>query len=393
MTAATTPTQTTDAPIAHVTSAQPLAFDAVRMRMSPAEAERRHEQLLAFVQKVLVVGVDYGDMPGTDKKALFKPGGEKIAQLFGLTWRWIWREAVKDWEKGFFYFESECTIIDRETGVPICNSIGSCNSRESKYGYRWEWEDACRANGIDTRGLKVKTTRNGSKQFRVPNDDPYSIVNTIQKMANKRSFVGAVIAATASSGIFTQDVEDFSDETLSQLLGDVENVAAWKKGNATDKRGDLIESLEKRLADAKTDQACRAVGVTMTELVNAGQLKESDAQGLRIKINARREEAEIKATVANGNGAKKPADTKPADAKKETSEASEPSDTTGNRDTRRSAAPEGSTQAPEAPKSEPKSKPVKRAYDACGEENDGCVCTLPKGHDEKHHDEKTDAEW
>lgn len=56
--------------------------------------------------------------------------------------------------------------------------IGSCNSKERKY---------------------IK-------------QDSYSIINTILKMAKKRAFVDAVLSATRSSGIFTQDIEDLDDD-------------------------------------------------------------------------------------------------------------------------------------------------------------------------------------
>ncbi|KKK67335.1 hypothetical protein LCGC14_2955110, partial [marine sediment metagenome] len=45
---------------------------------------------------------------------------------------------------------------------------------------------------------------------RVENDDPYTLVNTLLKMAKKRALVDAVLSATRSSGLFTQDVEDFA---------------------------------------------------------------------------------------------------------------------------------------------------------------------------------------
>jgi hypothetical protein len=54
----------------------------------------------------------------------------------------------------------------------------------------------------------------------VPNPDPYSLVNTLQKMAAKRAYVMAVIAATRSSAIFTQDLEDLPAEALGKVEED-----------------------------------------------------------------------------------------------------------------------------------------------------------------------------
>jgi hypothetical protein len=33
---------------------------------------------------------------------LYKPGAERICQQFGLAWKIVWREAVKEWQEGSF---------------------------------------------------------------------------------------------------------------------------------------------------------------------------------------------------------------------------------------------------------------------------------------------------
>ena len=44
--------------------------------------------------------------------------------------------------------------------------------------------------------------------YRIPNPDAADVVNTIQKMAQKRALVAATLIATSASEFFTQDVED-----------------------------------------------------------------------------------------------------------------------------------------------------------------------------------------
>src|ERR1019366_6667026 len=44
--------------------------------------------------------------------------------------------------------------------------------------------------------------------YRIPNPDGADVVNTIQKMAQKRALVAATLLATSASEFFTQDVED-----------------------------------------------------------------------------------------------------------------------------------------------------------------------------------------
>jgi hypothetical protein len=47
--------------------------------------------------------------------------------------------------------------------------------------------------------------------YKMENDDPWSLWNTVLKMAKKRALIDATLSATRSSGLFTQDVEDLKD--------------------------------------------------------------------------------------------------------------------------------------------------------------------------------------
>jgi hypothetical protein len=43
---------------------------------------------------------------------------------------------------------------------------------------------------------------------------PFSLVNTLLKMARKRALIDAILSATRASRIFTQDIEDFPKHSL-----------------------------------------------------------------------------------------------------------------------------------------------------------------------------------
>jgi hypothetical protein len=58
----------------------------------------------------------------------------------------------------------------------------------------------------------------GGKIYAVPNHDVADQVNTIQKMAQKRAFVGASLIATNASEFFTQDIEDMPREAISDAI-------------------------------------------------------------------------------------------------------------------------------------------------------------------------------
>lgn len=237
----------------------------------------RYKSFREFVSKVLAKGRDYGEIPGTDKPTLLKPGAEKLGTFFGLRPLFALQESVDDWTgkdhdgEPFFYRQYKCQLY--RSGELIGESIGSCNSWEKKYRYRWiseaeipasvdkskldyadgtisefafaiekaetsgkygkpaaywkQFADAI-ANGT-AKKIKRKTKKGdemdaweiGGKLYAVPNKDVADQVNTIDKMAQKRALVAAILIATNASDYFTQDMEDFQDhETFNETIID-----------------------------------------------------------------------------------------------------------------------------------------------------------------------------
>jgi hypothetical protein len=210
-------------------------YEGLTMVTSAAEAKRRVQELQAFVQSVMVSGVDFGVIPGTgDKPALFQPGAQKLAELYGFSHNFEDTGSALDWEKPFFLFRKRCILTSRRDGGYVGDGIGSCNSREDRYAYRWVG-DRDLPKGVDKASLRSKqrTGRNGSwTTYRMPNEDIFSLVNTIEKMACKRAYVHAVISVTRSSGMFTQDVEDLPPEAF----GEVDGARQWEKGREDEAR-------------------------------------------------------------------------------------------------------------------------------------------------------------
>lgn len=179
------------------------------------EARRQMKLLQDFIKGQMEEGVDFGKVEGIDKPTLLKPGAEKLDNIYGFSAQYDLVNETWDWEKGFFAFTFRCRVINKRTGVVEGEALGHANSKEAKYRYQWvfEWnvpED--QRAGLKSRVLQ-KGNYKGKRQYRVENTDPYTLVNTLLKMAQKRAHVGATLAATRTSGIFTQDVEDmFPDD-------------------------------------------------------------------------------------------------------------------------------------------------------------------------------------
>ena len=164
------------------------------------------------VRATMIDGHDYGIIPGTQKPTLLKPGAEKIAKLLGLADEYEIMDQQEDWGKPFFRYMVKCRLINIRHGVTVSEGLGECNSMESRYRWRWVWPDEVPAS-VDKATLakrtgKSKKTGNPWTQYRIENEDIFSQVNTLIKMAKKRSLVDASLSAGRLSDIFTQDLED-----------------------------------------------------------------------------------------------------------------------------------------------------------------------------------------
>jgi hypothetical protein len=238
-------------------------YSGLTMACAPSEAKKRLQELQAFVKSNMEPNVDFGIIPGTNKPSLYQPGAQKLAEIYGFGHRFLPVEQVKDWEHGFFYFEYRCVVFSRRDGRDVAEGIGSCNSRESKYGDRWVFDREVPA-GLDIAKLKTREGKSkkppyGSyKLYLVPNPDPYSLVNTIQKMAAKRAYIHAVIAATRSSGLLTQDVEDLPPDAF----GRPEETRSWEHDPETGEVQDVGRPSQS--AQAADDSAIAGRGLRET---------------------------------------------------------------------------------------------------------------------------------
>lgn len=219
------------------------AIESFMPIMSIEQAVGRHNAVIQFAKTVMREGLDYGTIPGTERKSrdgtpssknntLLKPGAEKLCTLFGLVPDFQDYRVTEDWDKGFFYYAFRCVLS--RNGKQVASGIGSCNSREKKYRRVQRCCPGCGASTLKKskyppRGSKQGTpggwwcdSKNGGCGTDFQHDDPAitsqtgtidpaetaDLVNTIQKMAQKRALVAATLVATGASEFFTQDVED-----------------------------------------------------------------------------------------------------------------------------------------------------------------------------------------
>jgi len=158
---------------------------------SLAEMQAVYQAQKEFVKSIMREDTDYGKFFGVRKNVLLKPGAEKLQTFFGFSTDLEMTESTEDWTgaehdgEPFFYYKYRCVVSKH--GMQIASGEGSCNSWEKKYRFR------------KMNGQQVK------------NPNPADGVNTYQKMAQKRAYVGAIIIAANASEYFTQDIEDMKD--------------------------------------------------------------------------------------------------------------------------------------------------------------------------------------
>lgn len=188
-----------------------------RRRMN--EMKQKYDAVQEFFKEVMVKDEDFGVIPGTQKPSLYKPGAEKLCELYGFAAIVKSREEERSFETGFYRVSFTLQMVHRGSGTVVGEGVGECSTNESKYMYRWvseyklpkhldkdellfeekdEWKD----------GQKTGRTY---RQYRVPNEDLFSQWNTVLKMAYKRAYVGLTLQCTRSSGIFTQEEAEMDE--------------------------------------------------------------------------------------------------------------------------------------------------------------------------------------
>lgn len=133
--------------------------------------------LLKWIQSSLVEGVDWGRVNtkrGPSKPSLFKPGAEKICGMLGVT---VHYPALNDYETAAI------------NGIEVQNIILRCELHDAS--------GRVIAHGIGARKVS----------------QDYGVLNTSLKMSAKSAMIDATLRLAGLSELFTQDIEDLTNET------------------------------------------------------------------------------------------------------------------------------------------------------------------------------------
>lgn len=240
---------------------------------NPQSVKAQLDQVVELMRCAMVKDEDYGIIPGTNKPSLYKAGSEKLGLLFRFYPEL--EVEMERFENGHREYRITCGIYSQITGKKVGSGVGSCSTLESKY--RWRnaerlcpecqgayiikgkaeygggWLCFAKKGGCGAKFQDGDQSIEGQQIGRKENEDIADVYNTVLKMAKKRAYVDAVITATGSSQIFTQDMEDMAQAMRESELKSPPRPPAPSLG-------DVLAIIGSELVKCKTTQDVEAVG-------------------------------------------------------------------------------------------------------------------------------------
>lgn len=303
-------------------------------------AVHTYRRMAEFVKEIMREDIDFGVIPGTGSKpSLYLAGAEKLAKLFRIYPEFEIVEKVERWDRDdpLFYYQICCILHEIGTDVKVGEGVGSANSREDRYAYRWVEEKDALAMDLDLTDLEKRASitrvpdfalKNretpdvnpqygkpeeewdrlqalvdagkiikqesrgnwtmytlGTTRYRVPNPEIYSLINTILKMAKKRAYVDAVSMATMASEFFTQDLEDIKPVAEAAVSPEDHREVPQEDEDGVPNRAKLeqiIRTLEPKIQNARHINYWLHHVLEIPDEITWGALR-SDA-GMRMRV-------------------------------------------------------------------------------------------------------------
>lgn len=165
-----------------------------------------------ILTQVMVEGIHYGKIEGTDKPTLLQPGAEKICATFRLAPKYD-VEDLSEPHSNLFRYRVKCSIHTIRDGYFVGSAVGEASTAEEKYQWQRavcqeQWDEA------DPAQRRKKWQRDGSFILQVQRNGA-DLANTCLKMATKRALISATRCATACSDLLDVDLDD---EAVADLV-------------------------------------------------------------------------------------------------------------------------------------------------------------------------------
>ena len=180
------------------TAVTPFLPSGSVIRAKLAAMTETRTALLEYVAQAMEKGRHYyymSELEGKSRKkdekpALTQDGARTLSNLFET-----YPDAVKIEEVPLpdGHVRIRTTVALRSyTGDIRAYGIGVCSTKESRYAWRWVFDNQVPRH-LDKGSLRTRTTQSKHVLYRVPNEDIDDVMNTVQKLSFKRGHTMAAL--------------------------------------------------------------------------------------------------------------------------------------------------------------------------------------------------------
>jgi hypothetical protein len=199
-------------------------------RMEIKDVIQHAASVQEIMKSVMKKDVHFGNIPGTDKPTLYKSGAEVLCMSFRISDSYQISDLS---ENGIIRYRVTCTGRHQISGIELGQGMGEASTGEDKYKWRAAiCDEEFEAALSDMKRVKYGKKKGGGfytqKQIRTESSD---LANTVLKMACKRAKMAMTLNITAASDIFSQDLEELTEELREHILE--KEIVQQEKNNIT----------------------------------------------------------------------------------------------------------------------------------------------------------------
>jgi hypothetical protein len=168
--------------------------------MTVASLKERSQHVQALIKDLMVEGVHYMKIPGTDGQSLTKQGSEMLLSAFHIA---VEPEIIETSTPDFVRYTVKITGRHMGSGIVVGVGIGRCSSNEEKYKWRRAvCPEEFDATPEELRRIKWGSGQRGNYTVQQIRTNPEDVANTVLKMAKKRAQADLCLTALAASDAF-----------------------------------------------------------------------------------------------------------------------------------------------------------------------------------------------
>jgi ssDNA-binding Zn-finger/Zn-ribbon topoisomerase 1 len=160
-------------------------------------------------------------------------------------------------------FEKKHRYRGAKRSCPSCGCEGTIKRSSYEKDGDKGWYCHTKVGGCGANFLSTDTAITEQQGGQVDNPDPWDVENTLLKMASKRAQVDATLRVTATSGLFTQDLEDQAggdDAGSGSERGGERTAEPQAAGAVAPPRHGRPRARRRRAAPPRPSQAQRSTG-------------------------------------------------------------------------------------------------------------------------------------